>query len=273
MPGGRRMTPLFDLLRSARETSGVESRPAAREERVAPYPGAKPVVRVELKPGVRPLSMDDAAPESPAAGWYTTFLGGRRITLSMNLLLISAFAGVMMLIGAWMAGSSMARKESEREYEAFRRNLPPSEVGQNQAQDTPTNPKPENRPAAGPGGPKPGPAVPDYQPKAPAQDPRQVGFNYLRLGDTSQTDAEGLVKFLSDNGVEAFALKLDTGGSGAKNQPPLYRLYALPGYVGGEETSAAREALKQKVRGLAPLWRRDHRGGLDFSSAYIEKFK
>lgn len=262
MAGARHTTPLFDLLRSARPAPGVSAPgvtappPTATPREHAPYP-PKPVVRVELKPAPR------GGDEPPARGaWYSTLLGGQPIPVSLNLLFLSGFLAVVALLGTWVAAYHWGKSDAEKDLEPFRRSLTPSESLNNQPE----------APGTGDGGNLA--RREESKPVAPAGDPREVGLNYLRMGDVPQAEAEGLVQFLAEKGVRSFAVKrLDTPRGMANNQGPFYTVFALPGYVVSEETRPTMDAMKSRVQGLAGEWRRQRRGGVDLSTAFYEKFK
>ncbi|NUQ66748.1 MAG: hypothetical protein HUU18_00500 [Phycisphaerales bacterium] len=262
MPGGRHTTPLFDLLRGNRagdRSPTVESAPHA-----AHTPRAeKPVLRVELKPA--PSSTQSL---QPAERWYSVLLGGHTIAVPLNLLFISGFLVIGAVVITWIAAFQWGKQDTQRELEPYLRlNLPPAEGldAKGQPSTTPTNPA---KPQGGPGG---SAAIP----KAPVGgDLRQAGLNYLALGNTHLPEAERLVAFLGENGIQAFFVRVDPERSSANNQPALGRVFVLPGFVGTNwaRSQQERDELVRKIASLANQWRRERKGTLDISRGGWEKF-
>lgn len=255
MPGGRHTTPLFDLLRGNRagdRTPLVEAAPHAERS-------AKPVLRVELKPA-------SSQTLQPGERWYTALLGGRSVSVPLNVLFLAGFLVIAAALLTWVAGYQWGKADTEKAFEPYlRRSLPPTE-GILPPGDSST-PRGDSA--------QPGPGKSAVVPKAPVGgDLRQAGLNYLALGNTHLPEAERLVAFLGENGIQAFFVRVDPERQAANNQPALGRVFVLPGFVGANwaRSQPERDDLVRKVASLANQWRRDRKGTLDISRGGWEKF-
>jgi hypothetical protein len=107
-------------------------------------------------------------------------------------------------------------------------------------------------------------------------DPRERGLNYLQLGIFGKTDAESAVEFLASNGVQSFAVALDSTDSRANNPDPgkKYALYVLPGITGSEfrRNVTKKTNLEAEVARLGVLWQKNHRGPSNFSKTMWAKY-
>ncbi|HYF15089.1 MAG TPA: hypothetical protein VD971_08480 [Phycisphaerales bacterium] len=104
-----------------------------------------------------------------------------------------------------------------------------------------------------------------------ALDPRKPGLNYLELATLSYGDAVTAVLYLYLNGVDAFAVPLDSGSSAAKDSPPKYRVIAAEGLEGRETRGAAATRLQSDVERLGGVWLKSLRGPTDFRSPLWKK--
>lgn len=267
MSGGQKTTPLFDLL----------SRGAAAST-AAP---AKPVVRVELKPqsagsavgpGPSPTRIT-ASPEPHAQP------GSLRVT--NNAAYIAVAVTTLLLITAYIVGFKVGTAKeaarAEKDLAAAFGNRPSviePPAGQPQAQPVKPNPDSSRQPQQ-PQGNQPGNAPllatgPVLSRLGSIQDPRELGKNYLALPILPRADCESAIRFMAEKGTDAFAIPVDSGGNEANNLNPAgrYRLYVLPGFVAGELSSSAAQALMAKVARHGQDWQREQRGSSDFRSAY-----
>jgi hypothetical protein len=265
----RRSTPaLFEVLGGA--TVG------RRTGASAPPPPPRPIVvnapdtRPEAAEAPSPLPREPWAdePASPRG------LGlQRRFNISISIMLLAA-AGVIGLSvltwsAAYEAGKSEAKAEAARE---LRLQSSGSAVRDPLNSDLPLNPglvKQASVPAPAPGGSTTVPPSPAH-----GGDPREAGKNYLQLITTDRREAEGIVKFLGENGVAAFMIGVDGGGSTAKN-PARFTVLASRG-ITREELQArvpARTELEQAIDRLGKVWKGERRGSTDFSGKIWSKHK
>ena len=103
-------------------------------------------------------------------------------------------------------------------------------------------------------------------------------MNYLKLAQMTRTEAERAVKFLSENGVEAFAVPVDRTGANTNNPDPsksAYWLFAAKGITGEEYSNrlTARTNIEAAVARLGLRWQKEYRGSSNFSKPGWEKFK
>ncbi len=186
--------------------------------------------------------------------------------------MLLAGAGVIALCvltwsAAYEAGKSEAKAERARELR-----LQSSGVSDPLNSDLPLNPALVKQASA------PAPVVPGASTTAlqssAAGDPREAGKNYLQLITTDRREAEGIIKFLGENGVAAFMIGVDGGGSTAKN-PARFTVLASRG-ITREELQArvpARTELEQAIDRLGRVWKGERRGSTDFSGKIWSKHK
>ncbi len=185
--------------------------------------------------------------------------------------MLLAGAGVIALCvltwsAAYEAGKSEAKDERARELR-----LQSSGVSDPLNSDLPLNTGLVKQAPA----PAPAIAAPGAAPtQANTGDPREPGKNYLQLITTDRREAEGIVKFLGENGVAAFMIGVDGGGSTAKN-PARFTVLASRG-ITREELQArvpARTELEQAIDRLGRIWKGERRGSTDFSGKIWSKHK
>jgi len=85
-----------------------------------------------------------------------------------------------------------------------------------------------------------------HTPVEPTKDPREPGHYYYRLIATSRTMATTVAEFCRENGVEAFILRANNGGS--------YTVYVLPGFTSEERDSPGVKALEEQIDNVRTLW-------------------
>ncbi|MFZ2872906.1 MAG: hypothetical protein WAZ94_00315 [Phycisphaerales bacterium] len=270
----RRTTPLFDLV-----SRGGAARPATPSTPRA----AKPIVRVELKPGA--AAYPEAAPQVqagdalggsggiPANYWY---LGGAVI------LLVSLLAWG----GGVMFGRSQEQAKVQKNLGAAFGDRPsvtePSPAGARPNSGQPQGP-PRGQPQPQPQNQVERPQMPPTVPmstgpvlssRGMSADPRQKGLNYLNLASLPRTDAEGAIAFLSANGVEVAGVPVDPPPWAPKNQGPAqwYALYVTQGLTREQLGLDVRANLEAKVAQLGQVWQKQHRGSSNFSRPAWEKY-
>lgn len=99
----------------------------------------------------------------------------------------------------------------------------------------------------------------------PQADPRKQNLNYFIIGHYRQDEAQRLVEFLWQQGVEAAAFR-------AHNATP-FQVVALKGFAASELSSPAAQQYRQAILRLGPLWKEKYRGS-DFSrnGIYLDKY-
>jgi hypothetical protein len=183
----------------------------------------------------------------------------------MNLIYIAVALVITLLAFAWIGGSKLGEsRQAKRDEPHMQRPAPNiTEAGPD---------VPDLRPPVG--GPKPGTGPAQATTQLAAGDPREKGFNYLYLAVVSQSEAQGAGKYLRDHGVMAYATPMvDTKASGANNAAPLYRLFVLPGFPGGELKKSEAQNLQTKVLELGADWAKQQRGNSNFAGCRFEKFQ
>jgi len=270
MPGGRRTTPLFDLLRRQaaatpprivhdRPESRPEARPAPESRPVPEIRATKPVVRVELKP--REIQASEPAPErqAPPPAWN----GGGFLHMPANMAYIAVAIMATLLVVAWIAGSKLGESRQAKKDEPLIQRKGPTITEAAETPDVVPTPQGGSR------------AVSTVQQPAPvAADPREKGLNYLYLAVLTLSEAERAGKYLRENGVEAYAIPMvDPKASGANNADPVYRLFVLPGVTGTELKQTKALNLQAKVVQLGSTWQKENHGTSNFAKFSWEKFQ
>ncbi len=134
----------------------------------------------------------------------------------------------------------------------------PANTGANRPIDLAAGSTPQNTPAAGPiQGVKLGSGDPDR---------RTVGLNYYILASFLQTEeADRAVDFFAANGVAVMRQ--------APNNRGLCTLVALEGFPSGDTQSQRARDYKATLLKLGREYKRNHRGGTDFSDLYLKKHR
>lgn len=96
-------------------------------------------------------------------------------------------------------------------------------------------------------------------------DPRQPNLNYFIIGHYRQDEAQRLVEFLWQQGVEAAAFRAHNAS--------LFQVVALKGFAASELGSSTAQQYRQAILRLGPLWKEKYRGS-DFSrnGIYLDKY-
>ncbi len=97
------------------------------------------------------------------------------------------------------------------------------------------------------------------------QDPRKVGLNYWVLAHYRQAEAQRLLGFLWNQGVEAAAF--------ARHNEGLFQVVALRGFAPGELNEPA-ETYRRQLLALGRVWKDKHRGSdLARNGIYLDKYE
>lgn len=274
--------PLFELLRKQSETpSPAEA--ARREPRPdasagVPWTGAG-VTRAE-----RSAATLEDEPRHPG-----------EIRVPVTRVYMAVAVTMLLLVAAWTAGHYVGVRAGKAEADRIVGSEPvvppvasrtePQVQGTppNPAQSTPRNPgQARPQPGAAPGGAPPGGAAPD--PGTPwvliaggqrAADPRTPGSNYLALATLPEGQALDAMDFLASKGLRAVAVPVDSGPRGANN-PARYTLISLGLAVPSGQYSSTLQQRREHERLVATLgaeWRRERRGGSDFSQTQWSRYK
>jgi hypothetical protein len=281
---------------AARAGHDRQPTPLAVEAAAAPRPVA-PVVRKPEEPA-RPLApaphpelkpRPAATAEAPLQTNPTTqprWRWGQPLVISPSVLLIVGAVGLVLLIGAFVAGfrSGFVKGDGRATRELSLAATTPTDPllsipGPGRTQAGPSSVTP------GTGAPRPTPP-PVTQPPAvapeagngvravlspPEADPRQAGLNYYAIvGQLDRDSAQQIAAFLAENGVASVAVDTSSRGS---NNPRSYRVYGLQGMTGAELRSPARTEYEQRISQLGVIWKRDHRGWTDFSQTNWERYQ
>ncbi len=104
-------------------------------------------------------------------------------------------------------------------------------------------------------------------------DPRLAGVNYVQMGDLPRDQAAAAIEYFAANAERIIAIPLERRGAQSNN--PWYRLFSLEVPVPSEQFAAMGRDRRDHIRRIAQIgqrWRRDERGGSDFSSAFYSKY-
>ncbi len=92
---------------------------------------------------------------------------------------------------------------------------------------------------------------------------RQPGFNYFVLVHYPRAEAQELVAFLAEYGVEATAISVHN---------TRFKVVALKGYRGGERKTDHVQEYEQLLRRLGRLWKNKRQGAGDLGDMYPERY-
>lgn len=274
--------PLFELLRKQSETPPPASPapPRAESETAVPWSGAG-VTRAE-----RSAATFEDEPRSTG-----------ELRVPMTRVYMAVALVMLLLVGAWAAGHRVgfrsARAELDRVVGA-EPVVPPvrspgqigGEPGQGSAQtgsvqtgatqigNRPTQTDPAPRRSAQQ---QPLPAGTPWVLTAGgtrAADPRTPNSNYLALATLPADQAQDAIDFLAGKGLRAVGVPVDSG-SGAANNPARYTLFSLGLAVPSGQFSSTleqRRTHERLVAGYGAEWRRERRGGSDFSQTQWSRY-
>ncbi len=264
-----RQTPLFEVLRrDARRGRAVEAVPAEPERAESPV--------------TEPIPDEGAVPRVtvPLATVYMT------VFLVLALCLVSGLLGYSFGFQRGEgSGIAAAQAQFYKDYPYARpeyRLTEPLEDGALAGEASPAGgtgasgsgaeaaPGRSGSGGAGTGG---GALAAAFMADGPVADPRRPGNNYLGLATVPPEDARRALAFLSERGMRAVAVRVDSGG-GRSNTSPRYRLYALELAVPSERYRAMeseRRELEQRYRRVGAELRRETAIS-DFSQTRWERY-
>jgi hypothetical protein len=261
MAGGNKPTPLFEVIRNAEK----------RDKMILP-PWAKPKV-------------DAAAPQEattadakPASGFVASLTAGLNwlqnpATMRLPRLAVAGLAVALLSVGlltGWLIhrASTQELTAQQQSYatltqplEALREKQPTAGLISPRLEGV----RPETvLPGVGPGAGSVG--APPIKPGHVGDDPRQPGLNYFRLTVlpvSSTAEAERLVGFLGQNGVDAAIIPMQNGRS--------LKVVALPGFNKPLGEGPAR-AFELKLKTLGRQWKSQQKGTSDWKDLFPEKY-
>ncbi len=274
----RSTTPLFELLDSSKpilplptpQAAPNPSAPSDSESSSATAPAA--ASRAHTAPESKPLLTEGVG--RPA-------LVGRLIVLPVPFALIGL--GVLVVIAAvlwataWNMGDRRARAEEQAKFAAMGGSRIVDPIGAADSRlETPSNDTPPVAPPSS----RNTNQIPVEQPVSPAGtrgDPRQDGYNYLRLATLEQAHAREGVDRLIAGGVDAFMVPLESNRSRGNNTArPASRfiVYLSQGFPGGREFSSSRrdrEQLVLRAKRIGAVWAKDG-GPTGFQEPFWDKY-
>jgi len=102
---------------------------------------------------------------------------------------------------------------------------------------------------------------------APAQrgvDPRQAGLQYIVIASVLETNADKLVQFCRERGLDAWVVPDQNGR--------LREITVLPGIPKSELKGTVASELKSRIRKVGAQWKAAGRGNSDFEDHYFKPF-
>ncbi len=277
---GRSSKPLFELM-SARRAS------AAASTRVPPAPR----VKGPKAPAPEPVAVKPPSPPAePGARPCVTFP-----TTTLYVAIVVVFACCLL---AYVVGYALGERAGKREW--VEAGLGGASVGEpisDPVLDYPAAQKPAggaDRGTTRPGslGPTPAGAPPHGGSEAPriqptvgsgpilthggrvASDPRTPDTNYLQMGDLPEGHATAAIEYFATKGERLIAIPLEDR-VGASNDR-WFRIYSLESPIPSgrfSEMGPERREHKRRVAEIGDRWRREERGGSDFSSAFYSLYR
>jgi hypothetical protein len=305
MAGGRNSQPLFNFLRS-RESVNT---PAARRAQMNPGVGWRPdgavtpteaelreraaaPARLEVKPVRQAAAREHLTDSTPIS--EDILLAGGRLRLPKYVVWLTIAVIVLAVVAAYIIGARFG--DSDAQPRITPPVLEPSD-GVTRAEASPSSPDgTDARPAGGAGQvsssdnvkplPRQARDAAVLVPPAGAvaltakgwlpSDPRQDGLNYLLLASFNLTEAEDAVVFLSENGLETFALYVDPSRIRGNNPDPTrpFRLFASRGITSDEYSKkmTARTGIEGQVARLGPRWQKERKGSSNFAKPDWQKY-
>lgn len=270
--------PLFELLRKQSEDAPVAAAPARRDsDPSVPWTGAG-VTRAERSAA----TLEDEPRQS----------GELRVPMTRVYLAIALV--LFLVVAAWAAGHYFGVQAGRAEMSRAVGDEPVVPPRQPDAGQPARNPAPLTQPQSGtnPGRPSANTgqantgATPATRPPAPgtpwvltaggvkAADPRTPGSNYLQLATLPPDQTQDAIDFLAAKGVRAIGVPVDSG-SGAANNPSRYTLVSLGLAVPSGQYSSTlsqRRDHERLVFSIGAEWKRDRRGGSDFSQTHWSRY-
>jgi len=217
--------------------------------------------------------------------WAPAWLGESMLRVPVNALSIGVALAIVVALVAWIVGVSTGQSRAEDELARFERSSPiiTDPLVQEPGPDQPSG---TQSAATSKAAPKAEPRKPPSASRTSGSitskgvlegDPREASLNYLALATLDGDAALAAVTFLSENGLESFAVPVDSAPSRANNPDPAvtYRLFAFPGVSSEEYKRRATKVtnLEAEVARLGAVWQKQHRGVSNFSRTQWEKYK
>lgn len=208
---------------------------------------------------------------------------GRVVRVPVGYLIVAVLLVVALAISGYMVGYKQRQREEDRQRSLdLRRQLDgvtdplaeprtaiPAGTSQIAGRPEPVTPRGGQPGAAGPSGglgqdsTRPG-RVTIVTDKA--SDPRQTGLNYLVIAQLSREESERAANFLSSKGLEIAVVPVD-------NRSSTWHVVVVRGFGSDEWYGPDGKRLERDVQALGREYRRDHRGPVDFSDAWWQKFR
>ena len=197
---------------------------------------------------------------------------GRMLRIQVGYLLLAVAFATALIVVAYSFGYKQAQEVVSQQYQqdllmntpaigTLQTNDPlmgavveyPSTTGFSPVQDTPQE-EPAFRESAQ--------AVPESSPGWGAifSDPRENGYNYFILIETSQEGARRVVRFCRENGLETYAI--------ARKNGRLYRVIAVPGFKSSQRSGNEIRVLESLIHRVGDKWKREQSGTTDFRDKY-----
>jgi hypothetical protein len=257
--------PLFELLRKQSDDA-----PAGQPQRRDPDP-AVPWTGAAVTRAERSAAALDEEPRQQGE----LRLPVTRVYLAVAIMLAA-------VLGAWAAGHHFGVQSGKAQMDRIVRGEPvvlPPETGSGDTQArqppltstaTQTGQTATQTPSARPGGQQAAPAGTAWvltPGGVRSADPRTPNSNYLALATLPPEQAQDALDFLAAKGLRAIAVPVDSGTRTANN-PARYTLISLGLAVPSGQFSSTLQQRREHealVRTLGTEWRRERRGGSDFS--------
>ncbi len=280
MPG-RSSKPLFELMSARRASAAASTRvpPAPRPK--APRPAPSEPVAVKPPP----------PPPDPGSRPFVTI---PTTTLYVAIVVVFAFCLLAYVVGyslgqragerAWVQASLGEDAGGEPIVDPVLEDATSRAGSDTQGRDLQgRNPgrQAPSRAGAAPASPpqNPAPSIVDDGPILTsagrvAADPRIPETNYLQMGDLPESHARAAIEYFAARGERLIAIPLEDG-PGSSNDP-RFRLFSLEAPIPSGQFSQMgpeRREHKRRVAEIGDRWRREERGGSDFSSAFYSLYR
>lgn len=102
--------------------------------------------------------------------------------------------------------------------------------------------------------------------RQPADDPRGAGKNYLVAAQLAPEEAEKAANFLASRGLEIAVVPVD-------NRSLNWHVVVVQGFGPGDWYGPGGKRLERDLQALGRQYKRDHKGPVDFSDAWWQKYK
>ncbi len=304
MAGGRNSQPLFNFLRSRESVNTSAARRAEMNPGVGWRPdGATTPTEAELRARASaPARLEvKPMPQSPAREHLTDatpisediLLAGGRLRVPKYLVWLAIAIILLAVVIAYIIGARSGSTPIEP------RLTPPILEPTDQPEDRSSSPAAGTASSAAQQ-PKSGNVKSDNEKLVPREgrdgtvlippagavaltakgwlpsDPRQDGLNYLLLASFNLTESEDAVVFLSENGLETFALYVDPSRVQGNNPDPTrpFRLFVSRGISSDEYSKkmTARTGVEGQVARLGPRWQKERKGSSNFAKPDWQKY-